>query len=151
MTEASDEEVFAAFSGVPIDRDSIEHYRGLLARRLLILRCERCGYWIYPHRPMCPECLSWEVTPTEVSGDGSVFMFTLIHQQRDPGEGRLAEPMVVAAVELAEQRGLRYLASVVHCPAAAITHDMLVRLVWIERDGYPAPAFEPARRATGEA
>ena len=145
MTDATDEEVFAAFGGVPIDRDSVEHYRGLLARRLLVNRCDACGHWIYPHRPMCPECLSWDVTPTEVSGEGFVFMFTLIHQQRDPGEAHLAEPVVVAAVELVEQRGLRYLAPVVHCPVDAIAHDMPVRLVWTERDGYPAPAFEPTR------
>ncbi len=144
MTDVTDEEVFAAFAGVPIDRDNVEHYRGLLARRLLVNRCDACGHWIYPHRPMCPECLSSDVTPTEVSGEGFVFMFTLIHQERDPSEAHLAEPVVVAAVELAEQRGLRYLAQVVHSPVDAIAHDMPVRLVWAERDGYPAPAFEPA-------
>ena len=80
--ELSDSEVFAAFRGVLIDRDNIAHYRGLLRGELLINQCGACGYWIYPHRPLCPRCLSWDVKPTQVSGAGKVFMFTLIQQER---------------------------------------------------------------------
>lgn len=138
----TDDEVFAAFPAVLIDRDNVEHYRGLAAGRLLVNRCTHCGYWIYPHRPLCPQCLSWEVEPTEVSGEGRVFMFTLIHQQRDPN-GFLSEPLVAAAVELAEQPGLRYLSRIVGCPRDRIVLDMPVRLTWLE--GAPRmPAFEPA-------
>lgn len=139
----ADEAVFAAFPGVLIDRDNIAHYRGLLAGRLLINRCDDCGHWIYPHRPLCPRCLSWDVTPTQVSGEGSIFMFTLIHQERNPDE-RVFEPVIVAAVELAEQSGLRYLARIVNCPRERVTLDMPVRLTWIERGGVKTPAFEPA-------
>jgi uncharacterized OB-fold protein len=140
----NDAEVFAAFPGVLIDRDNIAHYRGLLAGRLLINQCAQCGYWVYPHRPLCPRCLCWELTPMEVSGRGKVFMFTFIYQERDPNQ-RLHEPAVAAAVELVEQGGLRYLARIVNCPISQITLDMPVRLTWIERDGRKGPAFEPAR------
>lgn len=145
MTAAplTDEEVFAAFPGVMIDRDNVEHYRGLAAGRLLINRCQACGWWIYPHRPLCPKCLSWEVEPTEVSGAGKVFMFTQIHQQRDPN-GFLAEPIVAAAVELAEQPGLRYLARIVGCPRDQVVPDLPVRLTWLEGEGPPTPVFTPA-------
>ncbi|CAN7194495.1 OB-fold domain-containing protein [Phenylobacterium sp. LjRoot225] len=139
----TDAEVFAAFPGVLIDRDNVEHYRGLVAGRLLINRCQACGCWIYPHRPLCPKCLSWDVRPTEVSGEGHVFMFTLIHQERDPN-GLLNRPIVAAAVELAEQPGLRYLAPVVGCEVDEIRLEMPVRLTWIEQGGRMAPAFEPA-------
>ena len=140
----SDEEVFAAFRGVLIDRDNIAHYRGLLRGTLLFNQCAACGYWIYPHRPLCPRCLSWEVKPTEVSGSGTLFMFTLIHQQRDPHE-RSQEPIIAAAVELAEQSGLRYLARIVNCPRSELILDMPVQLTWTEREGRKLPAFEPAR------
>ena len=142
MTSVSDDDVFAAYPTVPIDVDNLEHYRGLLSRKLLVNRCSACGTWIYPHRPMCPRCWSWDVVPTEVSGDGSVFMFTLIQQERDPS-APMTGPTVVAAVELAEQDGLRYLSQIVNCPPDAIELDMPVRLVWIEQAGRPAPAFEP--------
>jgi uncharacterized OB-fold protein len=139
----SDEQVWEAFAGAMIDRDNFEHHRGLLERRLLINRCQACGYWIYPHRPLCPSCWSWDVVPTEVSGEGTVYMFTLLHLDRGPA-AVLETPTPLAAVELAEQAGLRYLATVVNCAGGDIKHDMAVRLVWIDRDGVPAPAFEPA-------
>jgi uncharacterized OB-fold protein len=146
-TEFNDDAVFAAFPSVLIDRDNIDHYRGLLAGKLLINRCAACGYWIYPHRPLCPRCLSWEVRATEVSGRGTVFMFTLIHQLREPG-GRLREPLVAAAVELAEQPRLRYLARIVNCPTDQIVADMPVRLTWIDNgESMPTPGFEPESRA----
>ena len=143
-TVPSDDEVFAAFPGVQIDRDNVAHYRGLLQGRLLINRCAGCGWWIYPHRPLCPQCLSWQVTPQPVSGRGTVFMYTLIHQERDP-EGQPRAPVIAAAVELAEQRGLRYLARIVHCPPERLALDMAVSLCWIDDGGRRMPAFEPAR------
>lgn len=144
LIEPSDEAVFAAFPGVLVDRDNIAHYRGLLAGKLLINRCTACGYWVYPHRPLCPKCLSWEVRPTEVSGRGRVFLFTVIHQEREPGD-RLREPIVAAAIELAEQSELRYLARIVNCPGGAVELDMAVQLTWIARVGLVnMPAFEPA-------
>jgi uncharacterized OB-fold protein len=139
----TDEEVFVAFPTVLLDRDNIEHYRGLLDQKLLINRCSACGYWVYPHRPLCPRCWSWDVLFTEVSGDGFVFLFTLIHQERDPN-APLGAPVPVAAVELVEQPGLRYLAPIVNCPVDQIELDMPVRLTWVERDGLRSPAFEPA-------
>jgi uncharacterized protein len=142
--ELSDEEVFAAFPAVLIDRDNIAHYRGLLRSKLLINQCAACGYWIYPHRSLCPRCLSWGVKPTQVSGKGKVFMFTLIHQERDPND-RLREPIIAAAVELVEQSGLRYLARVVNCPRSQLSFDMPVQLMWMEGEGRKMPAFEPAR------
>jgi uncharacterized OB-fold protein len=145
VTTVSDDDVFAAYPDVPIDVDNLEHYRGLLSRRLLVNRCAACGAWIYPHRPMCPRCWSWDVAPTPVSGDGSVFMFTVIQQERDP-RAQHGEPTVVAAIELAEQAGLRYLSRIVNCPLDALELDMPVRLVWIEDNGRPAPAFEPVAR-----
>jgi uncharacterized protein len=145
MTDVAVEEVLAAYPGILIDRDNIEHYRGLMARKLVINRCSSCGYWIYPHRPICPQCLSWDVKATEVTGDGKVFMFTFIHQERDPND-RIREPLCLAAVELAERPGLRYLSTIVNCPADDIKYDMPVRLTWVNRDGRDWPAFEPADR-----
>jgi uncharacterized OB-fold protein len=96
---------------------------------------------------LCPECLSWDVVPTEVSGDGFVYMFTLIHQERDPSN-QPRDPLVLAAIELAERPGLRYLSTIVNCPREEITVDMPVRLTWVERNGNPAPAFEPSEPVT---
>lgn len=140
----SDAAVFDRFADIHIHHDNIEHYRALAEGRLVFNRCGDCGYWIYPHRPLCPECWSWNVTPREVSGLGRVSLFTLLHQLRNPAS-LIDQPLPVAAVELVEQDGLRYLARIVNCPVEAITHDMPVQLTWIDVAGQPWPAFEPFR------
>ena len=148
MTErdlSHDLAVFDLFDEVRIDHDNIEHYRALAERRLVFNRCDGCGYWIYPHRPLCPRCLTWEITPTEVSGRGRVFTYTLLHQLRDPS-GFLGQPLIAAAVELEEQAGLRYLSRIVGCTRDQLKLDMPVTLAWITQDGRPAPVFEPAIR-----
>jgi hypothetical protein len=149
MNEATppDEAIFAHFHDVKIDHDNIAHYRGLMGRKLLFNRCDDCGTWIYPHRPLCPQCLSWNVTATEVSGQGRLYMYTFINQSRDPDKP-LLEPMQAAAIELAEQKGFRYLSRVVNCPPDALAHDMKVQLTWIEENGRIWPAFEPAAEGT---
>ncbi|CAN7623861.1 zinc ribbon domain-containing protein [Phenylobacterium sp. LjRoot225] len=146
----SDHEVFDLFPNVMISRDNIEHYRALAEGRLLINRCDDCGHWIYPHRPLCPECFSWKVRPTQVSGRGRVFTFTRLQQLRDP-DAFLAEPVTAAAVELEEQAGLRYLARIVNCPRDQIALDMPVSLTWLEEAGRLMPAFEPAAAAQDHA
>lgn len=138
----NEEDVFDHFHDVRIDRDNFAHYRGLMEGRFLLNRCDDCGTWIYPHRPMCPECWSWAVTPTEISGRGKLHMYTLLHQSRDP-DVPLTEPLQAAAIEFAEQPGLRYLSQVVNCPIEALRHDMPVALTWIETGGRRWPAFEP--------
>lgn len=136
--------IFERYPDVQINRDNIAHYHALAEGRLVINRCGDCGHWIYPHRPLCPECWSWNVAPREVSGLGRVFMFTLLNQLRDPGS-LILEPVPVAAVELVEQDGLRYLSRIVNCPVEAIAHDMPVQLTWIDIGGKRWPAFEPFR------
>lgn len=140
----SDRAVFDLYPEVMIDRDNLEHYRALAQGRLLINRCRDCGHWIYPHRPLCPKCLSWDVAPTPVSGEGRVFTYTLIRQLRD-ADSFIAEPVIAAAVELAEQPGLRYLARIVDCPIPALALDMPVVLTWIQERGRLAPVFAPQR------
>ncbi len=137
-----DEAIFARYPDVQITRDNIAHYRGLSERRLLINRCQDCGSWIYPHRPLCPNCWSWSVQPQQVSGLGRVYMFTMLHQLRDPAT-MIYAPMPVAAVELVEQEGLRYLSRIVNCESREIAHGMPVQLTWIELEGIFWPAFEP--------
>ena len=57
--------VFELYRDIQITHDNVEHYRALAERRLVINRCQDCGWWIYPHRPMCPECWSWNVKRSE--------------------------------------------------------------------------------------
>jgi uncharacterized protein len=142
----SDADLLAAFPDVLIDYDNREYFAGLLERKLLLNRCEACGYWIYPARPMCPECWSRDVEASEPSGQGSIYTFTTVYQGAPVAGCEL--PAVLAIVELVEREGLRYLTTIVGCEAADIHIGMPVELKWLEGEGPPRIAFRPRERVS---
>ena len=138
------DKAFAVFEDIWLTQDNITHYQGLLEKQLLINRCSKCGYWVYPHRPICPECLSWELTPKPVHGKGTVYMFTLIRQGRRIDEGTYDPPRVVAAIELEEQTGLRYLSTVTGIAPSEVIVGMPVEISWSADLADPYPTFVPS-------
>jgi uncharacterized OB-fold protein len=142
VTSISDQELLEAYPDTPIDHDTKEFYRGWLERRLLLNRCLDCGRWHNPPRPLCPDCWSRWVAPTEVSGRGVIHLLLFLHQGPPAPDVDYSRPHPVATVELAEQEGLRYTSTVVNCPPEEIKIGTPVRLTWIERWGAPYPVFE---------
>jgi uncharacterized OB-fold protein len=133
--EVDDATLLQLFAGQPVDQDSIDHYRGLLQRRLLINRCADCGNWHHPPRPICPKCWSLRVRPTEPSGAGTIFLLTFLARGDSP-------PHPIATVDLDEQVGLRYTATI-EGPAkpGEVQVGDCVELTWIERQDREVPAF----------
>jgi uncharacterized OB-fold protein len=146
MTDGlTDAELVERFAHIPVDHDNKEFYRGWLERELRMNRCDDCGRWHYPPRPMCPSCWSWNVTPTPVSGRGTVHLTMRLHQGPPaPDVDYAAGPHLVVTVDLEEQDVLRYTSTVINCDQASVTIGMPVSLTWIERHGAPYPVFEPA-------
>jgi uncharacterized OB-fold protein len=141
-TQLSDADLVAGYAPLTVDRDTAEFYRGWLARELRPNRCADCGHWHHPPRPMCPECWSWNVEPTAVSGRGTIYLLILLHQGPPaPGVDYSAGPYPVAAVELEEQAGLRITSTIVDTPPHELSIGQAVELTWIERNGLPFPAF----------
>jgi uncharacterized OB-fold protein len=137
----SDEELVRTFPGYGLDRDNAGHYRGRLARKLLLSRCNACGFWRHPPKPVCPRCWSSDVRPTEVAGTGSIYLLIFLHQG-PPAEGvDYSTPYPVATVELDEQAGLRFTGTVVGAPNEALAIGKRVKLDWVERGGVPTPVF----------
>lgn len=104
-------------------------------------RCVDCARYFHPPAPVCRHCTSLKVTPTPVSGRGRVLTFTINYQAWTP---ELAEPYVVAIVELEEQEGLRFLSNVVNCPPEEIEIGMPVRVVFEQVEDVWIPLFEKA-------
>ena len=73
--------------------------------RLAIQRCQACGYYNHPPRPLCDRCQSGDLRFEEVSGDGTVWSFTVMHQKSIAGF-QDSVPYVTALVELVEQKHL---------------------------------------------
>ncbi|MDO8361672.1 MAG: OB-fold domain-containing protein [Actinomycetota bacterium] len=137
----TDAELVRRFPGQPLSHDSAAHYRGRLARKLLINRCAACGTWHHAPQPICPACWSTDVVPTEVAGTGTIHLAVFLHQG-PPAEGvDYSTPYPVVTVELDEQPGLRFTGTVVGSPNEAVAIGKRVTLDWIDRAGTPVPAF----------
>lgn len=106
--------------------------------KLLIARCQRCGWWLHPPLPVCPACRTMDVRPEAVSGRATVWSATTNRYRWTPER---EPPYVLALVELAEQPGLRLLTVVVDCDDVRIGMPVSVRF---ERSGMSwVPVFGP--------
>lgn len=93
--------------------------------RLLIQECPGCGRRQFYPRPLCLDCggsPGW----LEASGNGTVYTFTVIRQNGDPGFAGVL-PYVVAMIDLAE--GPRMMGNVIGCPVDDVSVGMAVRAV----------------------
>jgi uncharacterized OB-fold protein len=138
-----DELLLTRFPRTAIDRDAKEFYRGWLSRKLLMNRCRECAHWHHPPRPICPKCLSEQLTPTEVSGDGTVHLLTRMYQGMSVEGVSYDPPYPVVVVELVEQEGLRFTGTVIGCPPDEVHIGQQVALTWISRESEPYPVFRP--------
>lgn len=130
---------------VPVpDIDSAPFWEGLRQRRLLILRCEQCGYWVHPPLAGCPRCHAPGPAPQEARGLGTLYSFTVVNREFAPG---VKPPYVAAFVDLVEQDGLRMLTNLVNVRVADVRMDMAVRVVFHDIGDMTLALFEPAEEA----
>lgn len=70
--------------------------------QLVVQRCQECGYFNHPPRPVCDACQSQQLQFEPVSGRGTIYTFTVMHQPNIAGfEDQI--PYVNILVELEEQ------------------------------------------------
>lgn len=147
VSDVSNEELVQRFPGEPITYDNADHYRGRLHRKLLLNRCADCGVWHAPAKPVCPACWSTGVVPTEVSGNGTIYMAIFLHQGPPAPGVDYSTPYPVVTVELDEQPGLRFTSTVAGASNDDIRIGEPVRLDWQDRFGSPMPVFVLAGEA----
>lgn len=118
-------------------------WEGARAGELRIMRCQNCGYYIHLPRPVCRNCLSFDVAPEAVSGRGTLYSFTITHRAFHPFfADRL--PYVVAVVELEEQRDLRFVTNLVGLDNRSPVFGEPVQVGFEElAPGYVIPVFSP--------
>jgi hypothetical protein len=110
-------------------------------RELVIQRCGRCARWVHFPRATCPACGSGDLAFRPVSGDGTVYTFSVVHRAFVPG---LPVPYAIAWIDLPEQPGLRAFGGLVGCPPEAARIGMPVRVCFTELPGFGAvPDFRP--------
>jgi len=119
-------------------------WQGGAQGRLMILHCAGCGQGFHPPAPVCPRCNSLDVAPRAVSGRGTVATFTVNHQAWTP---ELAEPFVVAIVELDDPPGLRLLSNVVGTAPDRVRIGLPVQVRFEQQEDVWLPLFEPVAGA----
>jgi uncharacterized OB-fold protein len=118
-------------------------WEGAAEHRLMIARCQRCGYYLHPPRPMCRRCQSEEVAPEQVSGNGILYTYTVTPTAFHPYWADKV-PYVVAVVQLNEQPGLRLMTNIVDCPEESLRVGLPVEVAFKEAaPGLTLPVFRP--------
>ena len=117
------------------------YWRACREGRLAINRCQSCGWYIHPPRPVCSRCRSRDITPQDLSGKGAVASYTINYQ---PWMPNMTVPFIIALVELAEQKDLRLTTNLINCPIDAVRIGMPVKVTFRNlSDEVALPLFEP--------
>jgi len=85
-------------------------------------RCQRCGAFFFPRRQVCARCLSAEMEVVPLSGTGTLYTYTVVHQSTP----EFPTPYILAYVDLPE--GVRLLAPLVGVAADQVRVGMRLRL-----------------------
>jgi uncharacterized protein len=78
-----------------------EFFDGLKRREFLVPKCGQCGDYNWVPYPACRSCLSEDQTWTRVSGEATVYSYSVIY--RGPGAFDADVPYVVVLGELTER------------------------------------------------
>jgi uncharacterized OB-fold protein len=124
-----------------VDEESKGFWEACRRHELYIQRCRACGRRRHYPRALCPFCLSSDTEWMRCTGRGTVYTFTVTHQNQAPGF-RESVPYVMAYVELEE--GVRLLTNIVDCPVETVRIGMPVEVVFGDvGDDLALPRFRP--------
>ena len=111
------------------------------ARRLEVQCCGSCGYYNHPPRPYCDACLGQGLSFVPVSGRGTVYTFTVMHQ-RDVAGFEEEAPFINIVVELVEQAQLLMVSNLPIAERAKVKIGAPVEVYFEDRgEGVVIPQF----------
>ena len=123
------------------DATTLPFWEAAAEHRLVVQRCTACGKTRLPPSPVCAECQSDQAEWQEVSGQGEVYSYTLVHRPLAAGQ---TLPFVIAVISLEESGDLRMISNVVGIEPEAVHIGMAVELVWEDMsDQLAVPRFRP--------
>ena len=114
-----------------VDEENRWFWEACARHELVLQKCAGCAAIRFYPRALCPACLSTETQYVRTSGRGTVYTFTVTHQNQAPGF-RDGLPYVMAYVELDE--GPRILTNIVQTPPDEVTIGMPVEVVFEDID-----------------
>ena len=111
---------------------SAPFWDGLAAERVRIQQCESCSHWVFFPRAHCPSCASRQLAWREVSGEGTLYTFTVARVPTLP-EFSDEMPQLLAVVKLDEGPHLN--TTIVGVAPEAVKIGQRVRPVFDHRPG----------------
>ncbi|MEU4837765.1 Zn-ribbon domain-containing OB-fold protein [Nocardia testacea] len=98
-------------------------------RRLHLQFCRGCDRFVHLPAAFCPRCASADLGWRDVSGLGTLYSYTVMHDAPAPGfAGSL--PYLVGIAELAEQPGLLLTAGLLDAAPDEVTIGMPLEVVF---------------------
>lgn len=73
----------------------------LADERVVLQQCDDCEGWVYYPRSRCSHCLSANLTWKPITGEGTVYTFTVARQPTTPAFSEV-DNLILAVVELDE-------------------------------------------------
>ena len=132
-------------AGMPVPQpngDDAPFWQGCRDRQLVIRHCNTCERHFHPPMPSCPRCGGTQVDWRSVSGNGTVFSYTVISHPVHPALKGHA-PYNVVVVLLDDAGDVRLVSNLVGVPAEELTLDMPVSIHWDDiGDGMSLPRFQ---------
>lgn len=107
---------------------------------LRIEQCQACKAYVHPPAGRCPSCYGTNVVPSEVSGRGTLYSYTVNYQQWTPD----TDPYVVALVDLEEGSAdapVRLTSNLVGTPVDEVRVGMPVEVFFVPREDVWIPQF----------
>lgn len=125
------------------DQASRFYWEGAKRGELLVQQCDECHSFQFPPTVVCESCHARSLTPAKVSGSGTVYSKTVLHQAFLPV---FAEdvPFTVALVDLDDAPGVRILTNLIGEGVAELGAGAPVEVFFEERGDSALPQFRPA-------
>ena len=119
------------------------YWDGLRAHEIRMQRCKACNGLVFYPRSNCPVCLSPDLEWERITGNGTVYTFTIARRPTAPPFADEV-PQKIAVIELDE--GPRLTSTLVNVEPEAIKIGMRVRPVFDDIEGTEITLlrYEPA-------
>jgi uncharacterized protein len=111
--------------------------------QLRFLKCRACGRLVHPPTPSCRWCGTDGTEVTVVSGDATVYSFTVVHQ---PFIDWLEVPYVLALVAIAEDPEVHITTRIVGCEPDEVEIGLPVHVRFERHGEIYLPLFAPSAR-----
>ena len=101
------------------------YWEGVERGRMDLPFCAQCNQFYFYPRPFCPSCWSQDVENRPISGNGTIWSYSVVPFPPGPNEGwKTRVPYIVALISLKEN--VRLMSNVVDCPVDRVNSGLEV-------------------------